>query len=339
MIRINPERDFTRKNHTATHLLNWALRKALGDHVEQRGSLVDPHKTRFDFSHDAPIKSEEIAEVERLVNEKIYNDLPVTPVIMPLAEAKKLPGVRAVFGEKYPDPVRVLLIGAEKPGEVTSEHSVEFCGGTHLHHTGEAGFFKIVGQELVGKGVRRVTAVTGKKAVEAVQHLASVVEDLTGRFNCRPEEVGARIDALQEEIKKLQQQLRKGTAGDLASTADRLLAGAVEVNGSRIITGEMPAAPMEQMRQQMDRLRQKAGSAVIVLGWKEEDKVQLLAGVTEDLIEKGAHAGKLIGEVAKVVGGKGGGKPNMAQAGGRDADKFDEAMQTAKKLAAQQLGS
>src|SRR5207248_5183325 len=132
--------------------------------VEQKGSLVDAEKTRFDFSHDAPIKPEEIAEIERLVNEKIYSDLPVTPITMPLTEAKKLPGVRAVFGEKYPDPVRVLLIGAEKPEDATADASVEFCGGTHVPQTGPIGYFKIVSQESVAKGVRRVTAVTGRVA-------------------------------------------------------------------------------------------------------------------------------------------------------------------------------
>ncbi len=145
---------------------------------------------------------------------------------MPLAEAKKIVGVRAVFGEKYPDPVRVLLIGPEKPREATLEDSVEFCGGTHLHHTGQAGFFKIVAQELVGKGVRRVVAVTGREAVATVQRLSAVVDDLTGRFNCQPEDLPRRVEVLQEEVKKLQAQLRKGAASDLAGAGDRLLAQA-----------------------------------------------------------------------------------------------------------------
>jgi alanyl-tRNA synthetase len=337
-LQVSGIRADTMRNHTATHLLNWALRKVLGEHVEQKGSLVDAEKTRFDFAHEKPLTKEEIAEIERLVNEKVYADLPVTPVILPLTQAKKIPGVRAVFGEKYPDPVRVLLIGAEKPEQVTAEHSVEFCGGTHLHHTGEAGFFKIVSQEQVGKGVRRVIAVTGKGAVDMVQRMAGVLDELAGRFNCKPEEVPARVESLQEEIKKLQQQLRKGSAGDLQSAADRLLADAVEVNGAKVVVGEMPAGPVEQMQQQADRLRQKAGSAVVILGWADDGKVQLLAAVTEDLTKKGVHAGKLVGEVAKVVGGKGGGKPSMAQAGGKEPAKLAEAMQQAKKLAREQLG-
>jgi alanyl-tRNA synthetase len=336
---VDDVRTHTMRNHTATHLLNWALRKVLDEHVEQRGSLVDAEKTRFDFTHDKPLSAEEIADVERLVNEKIYADLPVTPVTMPLAEAKNVVGVRAVFGEKYPDPVRVLLIGPEKPDEATLEDSVEFCGGTHLNHTGQAGFFKIASQELVGKGVRRVTAVTGREAVATVQRLSAVVDDLAGRFNCAPEDLPRRVEVLQEEVKKLQTQLRKGAASDLAGAGDRLLAQAIESNGAKIIVGELPAAPIEQMRQQLDRLREKAKSAVAVIGWADEGKVGLLSLVTDDLGKKGLHAGKLVGEVAKVVGGKGGGPATgIAQAGGKDSDKLGEALQLARKLALEKLG-
>jgi alanyl-tRNA synthetase len=338
-LQVSPIREFTKKNHTATHLLNWALRKVLDEHVDQKGSLVDPDKTRFDFTHNKALSPEQIAEVERLVNERIYADLPVTAVIRPLAEAKKIPGVRAVFGEKYPDPVRVLLIGVEKPEDATEEHSVEFCGGTHLTHTGQAGFFKIISQEPVSKGVRRVTAVTGRRAVETIQAQSAVLDELTGSFNCKPEELPARVTALQEEIKKLQHQLKKGAAADLQSAADKLLASAADVNGAKLIIGEMPAGPDEPMRQQVDRLRQKAGSAVVVLGWPtDEGKVQLLAAVTGDLIKKGLHAGKLVGQVAKVVGGGGGGKPDMAQAGGKEPAKLGEALELARKLASEQLG-
>jgi alanyl-tRNA synthetase len=336
MLEVASVRAHTMRNHTATHLLNWALRRVLGEHVEQKGSLVDADKTRFDFTHDRPLSSEELAEVERLVNEKIYADLPVKPVTMPLAEAKKVAGVRAVFGEKYPDPVRVLLIGAERPEEVTLEHSVEFCGGTHLAHTGQAGFFKVVGQEGVAKGVRRLTAVTGREAVRTVQQMAEVLDKLSGRLNCRPEELPARIDALQEEIKKLQTQLKKGTATDLAGAGDRLLASAAEVNGAKVIVGEMPPAPVDQMRQQIDRLRQRARSAVVLLGWVEEGKVQLLAAVTEDLTKK-VEAGKLVGEVARVVGGRGGGRKDMAQAGGSEPAKLPEALDLARRLASEKL--
>jgi alanyl-tRNA synthetase len=327
----------TMKNHTATHLLNFALRKVLGEHVEQKGSLVDAEKTRFDFSHDKPLTADEIRRVEEIVNEKIVANLPVMPEVMPLAEAKKLPGVRAVFGEKYPDPVRVLMIGAYSPAEATADMSIEFCGGTHLNSTGEAGLFKIVSQELVAKGIRRVTGVTGRVAIEYMQKMSAVLDELSARFTCRFDELPARVESLQEEVKKLQQQLKKGAATDLQSAGDKLLASAVEVNGSKVIAGEMPAAPEEQLRSQVDRLRQKAGSGVVVIGWNEEGNVGFIASVTDDLIAKGLHAGKLVGAVAEVAGGKGGGKPNMARAGGKDPSKIAAALQKGLELAKRQL--
>jgi alanyl-tRNA synthetase len=329
--QVDPVREFTRKNHTATHLLHWALHKVLGEHVEQRGSKVKPDEFTFDFSHTGPMTEAEKAEVERLVNEKIYQDLDVIAREMSQAEAKKLPGVKAFFGDKYGDVVRVITIG--------DGFSQEFCGGTHLTHTGQAGFFKIVGEEAVGKGVRRLTGVTGPEAVKRVQQLDHVVHDLADRFRCKPEELGARVEGLQEEIKKLQQQLKKGAATDLAGAADKLLASATEVGGAKVIVGEMPAGPEEQMRQQLDRLRQKAGSAVIVFAWTEDAKVGLLAAVTDDLVKKGAHAGKLIGQVAKVVGGGGGGKPTMAQAGGKDPTKMAEALEQARRVVQEQLAA
>jgi alanyl-tRNA synthetase len=329
-LQVSPEREFTRKNHTATHLLHWALHKVLGEHVEQRGSKVKPDEFTFDFSHQAPMTETEKAEVESLVNEKIYQDLPVHWRELAQAEAKKLPGVRAFFGDKYGDVVRVIEIG--------DGFSREFCGGTHLEHTGQAGFFKIISEEGIAKGVRRLTCVTAREAVRAVQKEDAILADLTNRFRCRPEELPARIESLQEEIKKLQQQLKKGAATDLQGAADKLLADALEIGGAKIIVGEMPAGPGEQMRQQLDRLRQKAGSAVVVIGWSEDSKVQLMTAVTDDLVKKGLHAGKLVGEVAKLVGGSGGGKPTMAQAGGKDPGKLAEALQEARRLAQLSLG-
>jgi len=329
-LAVASERFDTMKNHTATHLMNLALRKVLGDHVDQKGSLVDAEKTRFDFAHDKAMSAEQITEVERIVNEQIQADRPVTPIVLPLAEAKKIPGVRAVFGEKYPDPVRVLMIGPDSPSNVGPDDSVEFCGGTHLIRTSQAGLFKIVSQEAVGKGVRRVTAVTGRGAFAHVQRLTKVVGDLTERFRCSPEDLPARAESLQDELKKLQAQLKKGAAGDLASTADKLLTDAPTVSGAKIIVGEMPGGTMDQVRQQTDRLISKAGSCVIALGWTEEDKVSLRVVVTSDLLKK-VHAGNLIKEMAPIVGGKGGGKPDKAEAGGSLPDKLGEALALAKK--------
>ena len=314
------------------------MRKVLGPHVEQKGSLVDHDKTRFDFAHNEPLKEDELRAVERLVNEMICADIPVKAVTMPLTQAKKIAGVRAVFGEKYPDPVRVLGIGPDDLARATEADSVEFCGGTHLARTGEAGFFKLVSQESVAKGVRRVTAVVGPAALAAVQHMGEILTSLAARLSCKPEDAVQRIEALQDEIKKLQQTLKKGVATDLAGGADKLLADASEVAGAKIIVGELPSGADEQIRQQLDRLRQKAGSAVVVvIGWTEADKVQFLAAVTEDLVARGVHAGKLVGQVAKVAGGGGGGKPTMAQAGGKEPAKLGEALETARSLASKML--
>jgi alanyl-tRNA synthetase len=324
MLTVDPVREFTRKNHTTTHLLHWALRKVLGEHVEQRGSKVGPDQFTFDFSHPGPMTREEIMEVERDVNEKIYEDLPVQWHELAIEEAKQLPGVRAFFGDKYGETVRVVEIG--------DGFSREFCGGTHLDHTGQAGLFKVVSEEGVGKGVRRLTCVTARAALATVQNHETVLAELTGRFRCRPEELPARIDSMQEETKKLQQQLRKGATADLTGAGDKLLAEAKTIHGAQIIIAEMPPASEEQMRQQVDRLRQKAGTAVVVFGWADDGKVQFLAAVTEDLVKKGVHAGKIVDAMAKVAGGRGGGKPTLAQGGGKDPAKLSQALQLAREL-------
>ena len=336
-LEVNPARLDIMRNHTTTHLLNWALRTVLGEHVDQKGSLVDAEKARFDFTHDKPMTQEEFAEVERLVNEKILADEQVTPVTMPLAEAKKIAGVRAVFGEKYPDPVRVVMIGSLPSPGVPGDGSIEFCGGTHLERTSQACLFKIASQEGVAKGVRRITAVTGPKAVEYDRQLSNVVGNLSERFHCRPEELPARVESLQEEIKKLQQQLKKGASSDLAGAMDKLLAGAAKVGEVSVIVGEIPAGPDDAIRTQVDRVKQKAGSSVVVVGWIDQEKVGLLAAVSDDVIKKGIKAGDLIKQIAPIVGGGGGGRPNMAQAGGKDPAKLGDALTQARRILEQQL--
>jgi alanyl-tRNA synthetase len=328
------------RNHTATHLLNHALKQVLGGDVEQKGSLVDEDKTRFDFSHDRPLTQEQIRDIERRVNRQIIWDQPVTPVVMPLAEAKKLPGVRAVFGEKYPDPVRVIMVGVEGPERINLDNSIEFCGGTHVPRTGTIGFFKVVSQEAVAKGVRRITAVTGRGAVNEIQSRSAVVDDLTGRFQCRPEELPSRVEALQDQVKKLQDQLKKGAAADLGGVIDRLIDSAATVGGAKLIVGRLPdGTTSDAVRTQIDRIRQKCGSALIVFGWTEEGgKVPLLAALTSDLVKKGIKAGDVVKQVAAVVGGSGGGKPDLAQAGGKDASKLPDAMKKAEEIGKEVLG-
>jgi alanyl-tRNA synthetase len=336
-LTVGGDRPHTMRHHTTTHLLNWALREVLGEHVEQKGSLVDADRTRFDFTHAGPLTHDELNRIESLVNDKIVADLSVTPITLPLAEAKQISGVRAVFGEKYPDPVRVLLIGPKKPSDATHADSVEFCGGTHLQRTGEAGLFKIVSQEAVAKGVRRVTAIAGLKALTAMQHQTALLDDLSARLNCKADELPQRFESMHDEIKKLQQQLKKGAAHDLAGASDQLFAGATAIDGAKLIVGEVPAAPAEAIRAQVDRLRQKAGSSVVALGWADDGKVGLLVAVTDDLVAKGLHAGKIVGQAAEAVGGRGGGNPTLAQAGGKDPSKLAEALALAKKLATEQL--
>ena len=338
MASVDARRSDTMRNHTATHLLNWALRRVLGDHVEQKGSLVDPDKLRFDFSHPQALSADEISQVERLVNERICANLPVTATVMPLEKARQIPGVRAVFGEKYPDPVRVIAIGTDDPirgGAI--QHSVEFCGGTHLSRTGEAGFFKVTAEESVSKGVRRITAVTGRGAVEHVQKMEQDLRAVSQSLSVPPEDAPRRIATLQEEIKTLKKKLASGgggAKGDPVAAASELLARAPAIGPGKLIVGEIPGASDEQLRAAMDSLKKKAPSHAIVLASAEEQKVNFVAAVSDDLIKAGLKAGDWIRETAKVAGGGGGGRPQMAQAGGKDPAKLPEALETARKFAA-----
>lgn len=328
------------RNHTATHLLNLALKQILGSHVEQKGSLVDEQKTRFDFSHDKPITPEQLRDIERRVNRQVAIDLPVTAIEMPLAKAKELPGVRAVFGEKYPDPVRVVMIGAETPDKVHADNSTEFCGGTHMPRTGLIGFFKIIAQEGVAKGIRRITAITGKSAYDDIQNRSAVVDELAGAFQCLVDELPKRVSGLQDEVKKLQAQLKKAEGAQLAGVVDKLLDEAPTVGGAKLIVSQLPAGTSgDAVRTQIDRIRQKNASAFIVFGWTEDEgKVPLIAALTNDLVKKGLKAGDIVKQVATIIGGSGGGKPDMAQAGGKDATKLPDALKKATELGRELLG-
>jgi alanyl-tRNA synthetase len=275
-------------------------------------------------------------QVERLVNEKIYSDLPVSATIMPLNDAKTLAGVRAVFGEKYPDPVRVIAIGVDDPRKgVTVENSIEFCGGTHLHHTGEAGFMKIVSEENVSKGVRRLTAVTGRGAVEFVHKMESNLRGVSQALSSSPDEAPKRIAALQEEIKSLKKKLASGAGAkiDPATAAAKLLAEAATLGTGKLIVGEISGATDEQLRGAMDSLKKKSPSHAIMLGAAEEEKVSFVAAVSDDLIAKGLKAGDWVRETAKVAGGSGGGRSQMAQAGGKDPAKLNDALERARQYA------
>ena len=335
--RVDLRRADIMRNHTGTHLLNHALRRVLGDHVAQKGSLVDADRLRFDFDHSKAVTAEELAEVERVVNGQVYADLPVSATVMPLEEAKRIAGVRAVFGEKYPDPVRVVAVGEGPPtGLNAAETSVEFCGGTHLRRTGEIGFLKIVAEESVSKGVRRITAVTGRAAVEFVQKIEVALRTVGQSLSARPEEIPQRIAALQAEIAELKKKL-KGSGGVKASVdTDALLNGAEPIGeAGKLIVAELPAGLAgDPMLGIVDSLKKRAESCAILLASPDDDgKVALVAAVSDDLIKRGLKAGDWVRDVAKVLGGGGGGRPQLAQAGGKDASKLPEALEAARAVA------
>ncbi|MGC9454676.1 MAG: alanine--tRNA ligase [Phycisphaerae bacterium] len=328
---VDPSRLDTMRNHTATHLLNWALREVLGEDVNQAGSMVDPHRLRFDFSYNQALTREQLAEVERLVNERILADEPVHVEVRPLAEARKIPGVRAVFGEKYPDPVRVVLIGGGGNPEAGEHTSAEFCGGTHLPRTSVAGMLKITDEESVAKGVRRITAVTGHGAYEWVRSADETLHEITTTLKAPAEEAPKRLAAMQKEIKELKKARRSGSGDEFQ--ADHTL----ETSAGTVLVGHVDHNDSDAMRNLCDRHRQK-GAAALLVGGSDGEKVTLVAMVSEQVAGDGKlKAGDWVKTTAKVLGGAGGGKPTMAQAGGKDPAKLPDALAEAARYAGDAL--
>ncbi len=321
-------RERTMRNHSATHLMHKALREVLGPHVQQKGSLVDAEKTRFDFSHDKPMTDEQIRRVEAMVNAEILRNEATSAHIMKFDDAVK-GGAMALFGEKYGDEVRVLDIGSSR----------ELCGGTHVARTGDIGFFKIVSQGGVAAGVRRVEATTGEGALEWVQNMQREVEELAFEAGFK----GASLDVLKEkflalqasdrakekELARLKSKMASSQGGDLATQA-------VDVKGIKVLAATLDGADARTLRETLDSLKSKLKTAAIVLGSSEDGKVSLIAGVTADLTAK-LKAGELVNFVAQQVGGKGGGRPDMAQAGGNDPSKLAGALQSVKGWVEQRL--
>ena len=367
-LKVNPRRGAIMKNHTVTHVMNWALRDVLGDHVQQKGSLVDPDKTRFDFSHTAQVSEEQLAQIEELVNSQIEEDLGVFTAEVDQKKAREINTLRAVFGEKYPDVVRVVSIGvpvdqllADPKNDEWMRYSVEFCGGTHVQRTGEIGRFRIVEESAVAKGVRRVIGVTGERAAKAeadARAVARLLKDAAGApddsLHNRLAEITAimtqsempvvekarlRSDMaqLQERAKKAQKEAAKAGAGEVLTQAESLLSDAPRVGDTAIVCGALPGAAVDQLRAACDSLRAKAGSAAVLLATESEGKVVLLAAMTTDVVGRGVKAGELIRDIAPVVGGKGGGRPDMAQGGGPDAGKIDEAVSAARQWLTQRI--
>ena len=298
----------TIRHHSATHLMHKALREVLGAHVQQKGSLVDTDKTRFDFAHNAPMTPAEIAKVEAIVNAEILSNVATSAKVMALEDAQKT-GAMMLFGEKYGDEVRVLEIGTSK----------ELCGGTHVARTGDIGLFKIVSESGVAAGVRRVEAVAGSVAFDYVQSMEQQLVGSAALLKTQPQEVEAKIGALLENIKALEKQLGALKSKVAASQGDDLLSQAVDVNGVKVLTAKLEGVDAKGLRDTLDQVKNKLKSGVIVLavveGEKGNEKVQIAAGVTPDLISR-FKAGEVVNHVAQQVGGKGGGKPDMAMAGG-----------------------
>jgi alanyl-tRNA synthetase len=332
-VKVCPQSRFdTMRNHSATHLLNWALRSVLGDGVDQAGSVVDPKRLRFDFTANKAVTAEQLAEVEKLVNERILADEPVEAKTMPLAEAQKISGVRAVFGEKYPDPVRVVTMG--HGDSASAACSVEFCGGTHLKRTSQVGLFKILSEESVAKGIRRITAVTGHGAAEWVRNADATLRAASGLLKAAPDDIPARIEAMQNEIKKLRKRPAGGGGG--AGLVDEV---ALDTPLGKVLVARSAVADAGAMRNLCDQQRQK-GAAAVFLGAADEDdgKVLLIAMVSDELIKAGKlKAGDWVKATAPVVGGGGGGKPNLAQAGGKQPEKLPDALKAAADFAKEKL--
>jgi alanyl-tRNA synthetase len=305
------------KNHTATHLLHQALKDVLGGHVNQAGSLVGPDRLRFDFSHFGQITSEELEKIEAIVNEQIWQSLEVEINYKGIDEAKAM-GAMALFGEKYGKIVRVVQVG---------DYSLELCGGCHVPNTASIGLFKIQSESGIGAGTRRIEAVTGESAYKLMNDQITVLKEASGKLKTNPKDLSARIDVLLGEIKQLQRE-NESLAAKLGNIeAGSLVSKAKEVNGITVLAEKVQASDMNNLRNMADDLKQKLGSAVVVLGSVNEGKVNIIAGVTDDLIKKGFHAGKAVKEVAAKCGGGGGGRPDMAQAGGKDPEKLESALQ------------
>ena len=313
--QVNAElRAATVRNHSVTHLMHKALRQVLGEHVQQKGSLVDAEKTRFDFAHNAAMTPEEIRQVEEIVNREIMDNVETKARVVPMEKAQML-GATMLFGEKYGDEVRVLDIGTSR----------ELCGGTHVTRTGDIGYFKIVMESAVAAGIRRVEAVTGLNALKVIEKMQVQLSEAAQTLKVQPSEMVKRIVQMQEHVRSLEKELATLKSKLATSAVEDLALGALQIGGTKVLSVKLDGADTNTLRQLMDQLKSKLKTAVIVLATSEDSKVQLAAGVTPDLVNK-IRAGDLVNFVAQQVGGKGGGKPDIAMAGGNEAAKLPQAL-------------
>jgi alanyl-tRNA synthetase len=323
------------RSHTATHLLHNALRRTLGEHVQQAGSLVAPDRLRFDFTHSAMLTQDELSLIEQSVNEAILANYPVTAIHSSYKEAIAA-GAIALFGEKYGKRVRVL-----KTGDPSEPFSQELCGGTHVNRTSEIGSFHIVSESSIGAGLRRIEAVTGRGAQEFVQKRMGVLGSAAASLGCSPDEVDQKVLALQDELQRQTREVARLRREIAHRDFEELLSQVQDVSGVKVLAAQVEAADLDTLREMSDWFRNRVGSrggglpaqsGVIVLGAVMDSKPGFVAAITPDLVERGLHAGRLVKRVAQVVGGGGGGRPTLAQAGGRDAGRIGEALRLVPDL-------
>ncbi|QSO54842.1 alanine--tRNA ligase [Alicyclobacillus curvatus] len=321
VVRTEWRRD-TIKNHTATHLLHKALREVLGHHVAQAGSLVEARRLRFDFSHFGALTEEELREVEAKVNQAVWQDYPVVIEEMDIDAAKAM-GAMALFGEKYGQTVRVVQAG---------DYSIELCGGCHVDRTGVIGLFRIVSEAGIGSGVRRIEAVTGRYAYENVRETEDRLEMAAHVLKTQKTEIVPRIERLLDELRETERELESVRGKLRQGRANDLLGQVTSVQGVPLLAAVVPDTDMDGLRQMADQLRNRMTSYVVVLGSALDDKAQFVAAVSKDLQDKGLQAGQIVKEVAKIAGGGGGGRPDLAQAGGKDAAKVQDAIESAASI-------
>ena len=315
-------RERIKKNHTATHLLDTALKKVLGSHVHQAGSLVTDERLRFDFSHFEGLTEEEILKVEDLVNEAITSVTPVVTEIMNLNDAKNS-GAIGIFDDKYGDSVRVVSAG---------EYSKELCGGTHIDNTGKIGLFKIVSESGIAAGTRRIEAVTGKEAIKFVREKEEILKELSGKLKCSQKEVLTKIEQNLKEIKDREKEISELKAKFATMGLDDIIASAKDVNGINVVSYEMKDVDSDTLRDVCEKVRDKVENSVVLLMSANNGKVIICAMASKDAVAKGAHCGKLIKEVSTILGGGGGGRPDMAQAGGKCPEKIQDAINESYKI-------
>ena len=319
-------RENIKRNHSATHLLHAALRNLLGEHVTQKGSLVEADKMRFDFSHFEPVTTEQLAQLEREVNAQVRANLPLQTELMAIDEAKEA-GAMALFGEKYDEQVRVVRMG---------DFSMELCGGTHVKATGDIGLFRITSEGGIASGVRRIEVVTGEAAVRYTQQQQNVLQQIAGELKTEPSSVADKVQQLQHKFRELERKNEQLQQKLAQQAGGGLIAQAVDINGVKAIIAELDQADPKSLRGLVDDLKNQMGSGIVLLGTANGDKVSLIAGVTTDLTSK-VKAGDIVNQAANVVGGKGGGRPDMAQAGGSLPEQLNEALATATTWLQQQL--